>query len=80
MILFQNEKCEFHIMKKRKSIILEELKIWLKGRFTLTSEEKFWLLLVLFICWVGLTARYIHDENKSTAPLSAQKVEDLLSP
>ncbi len=37
-------------MKKKMPMIWDELKIWLSGRFTLTSEEKFWLLLVLVIC------------------------------
>ena len=50
---------------KKKPVILEEVLIWLRGRFTLTSEEKTWFLLILIICWVGLIARYIHLKNQS---------------
>ncbi|MGE4488882.1 MAG: hypothetical protein AB7E95_04965 [Kiritimatiellales bacterium] len=51
-------------MKKKRPIILEELIIWLRGRFTLTSEEKFWLLLILIICWTGLVARYFYQARQ----------------
>lgn len=45
---------------KKKSLILEELIIWLRGRFSLTHEEKVWILLVLCIAWTGLAARYFY--------------------
>jgi len=64
----------------KKPLVLEEFIIWLRGRFTLTSEEKVWLLLVLIICWVGLVARYVHLKNQKPEPLSPQEVEQLLSP
>lgn len=47
------------IMKK-KPLFLEELILWLRGRFTLTDEEKRWTLLVLIICWAGLVTRYFY--------------------
>lgn len=50
------------LMKKRP-LILEELIIWLRGRFTLTDEEKTWMLLILIICWVGLAGRYFYLKN-----------------
>jgi hypothetical protein len=34
---------------KKKPPFLEELMIWLRGRFTLTDEEKVWMLLILII-------------------------------
>ena len=62
----------------KKPLVLEEFLIWLHGRFTLTGEEKVWLLLVLIICWVGLVARYVHLKNQTPEPLSPQEVEMLL--
>ncbi len=50
---------------KKKPILLEELLIWLRGRFTLTSEEKVWLLLILIIVWTGLLGRYIYLKNQA---------------
>ncbi len=49
---------------KKKPQILEELMIWLRGRFSLTSEEKVWMLLILIICWVGLVSRYFYVEHQ----------------
>ncbi len=49
----------------KKPILLDELLIWLRGRFSLTDEEKGWMLLVLFIFWVGLIGRYFHLKNQS---------------
>jgi hypothetical protein len=51
------------LMKKRP-LVLEELIIWLRGRFTLTDEEKTWMLLILIICWVGLAGRYFYLKNQ----------------
>ena len=65
---------------KRKPVILEELIIWLRGRFTLTSEEKFWLLLILVICWIGLVSRYVYLKHQTPEPLTPKQVEKLLSP
>lgn len=45
---------------RRTPVILEEIGIWLRGRFTLTHEEKKWLLMILVICLTGLTARYFY--------------------
>ncbi|MEI7852014.1 MAG: hypothetical protein WCH86_09290 [Kiritimatiellales bacterium] len=50
---------------KKRPLILEELIIWLRGRFTLTDEEKTWTLLVLIICWVGLAGRYFYLKNQT---------------
>jgi len=49
----------------KKPVLLDELLIWLRGRFTLTSEEKFWLLLVLIVIWVGLLGRYFYLRNQT---------------
>jgi hypothetical protein len=49
---------------KKKPVILEELIIWLRGRFSLTGEEKTWLLLILIICWAGLVSRYFYIKNQ----------------
>ena len=57
---------------KKKPLILEELIIWLRGRFTLTDEEKTWMLLVLIICWVGLAGRYFYLKN--SPPTAAEIV------
>jgi len=62
----------------KKPVLLEELLIWLRGRFTLTGEEKVWLLLILMICWVGLIARYTYLKNQKPETLTPQQVEELL--
>lgn len=49
---------------KKKPLFLEELIFWLRGRFTLTGEEKVWLLLILVICWAGLVSRYFYLCNQ----------------
>jgi len=60
---------------KKKPLILEELIIWLRGRFTMTDEEKTCMLLILVICWVGLVSRYFYLKNQ--APPAAEKlIED----
>jgi|GEM_PF-1250653 len=58
---------------KKKPLILEELMIWLRGRFSLTAEEKIWMLLILIICWVGLVGRYFYLNHQT-----AQQMEALL--
>lgn len=63
---------------KKMPVILEELWIWIRGRFTLTGEEKVWLLLVLIICWVGLLGRYIHLKNQQPEILPPQDVSALM--
>jgi len=65
---------------KKKPILLEELLIWLRGRLTLTGEEKVWLLLVLIIVWTGLLGRYLYLKNQQPEPLTPQQVEELLRP
>ena len=57
---------------KKTSVIIEELFIWFRGRFTLTAEEKRWVLLILFICFTGLTARYFYLKNKPLASMPAE--------
>lgn len=64
----------------KRPVILEELILWLRGRLSLTDEEKVWLLLLLIIIWVGLLGRYAHLKNKSPEPLTPQQVEKLLNP
>jgi len=62
----------------KRSVILEELYLWLKGRFSMTNEEKVWLLLLFIIIWVGLIGRYAYLKNQSSETLSPQQVEELL--
>jgi len=45
---------------KKPPLFVEELMIWLRGRFSLTQEEKIWMLLILIICWIGLMVRYLY--------------------
>jgi hypothetical protein len=49
---------------KKRPLFLEELFIWLRGRFSLTDEEKVWMLLILIICWAGLVGRYVYLRNQ----------------
>jgi hypothetical protein len=65
-------------MKKLPPMI-EELVIWIRGRFSLTDEEKLWLLLFLVIVWTGLLGRYFYLQSQSAEPLSAQQVQKLLT-
>lgn len=58
---------------KKRSLILEELIIWLRGRFTLTDEEKTWLLMILVICWAGLAVRYFYLKDQT-----AQQTAEIL--
>lgn len=58
--------------------MIEELVIWMRGRFSLTNEEKLWLLLFLVILWAGLLGRYFHLKNQTAEPLSDQQVQELL--
>ena len=56
---------------KKRPLFIEELMIWLRGRFTLTNEEKVWLLLILMICWAGLVSRYFYLQHQSpSAPIT----------
>jgi hypothetical protein len=57
---------------KKKSLILEELLIWFRGRFTLNHEEKYWLLLLLAIFWVGLIGRTIYLKHPASEPIPAE--------
>lgn len=61
---------------KKTSRIAEELIIWLRGRFSLTGEEKIWLLLILVICWVGLVSRYFYLRNQPPP----QPIEEVYTP
>jgi nitrate reductase gamma subunit len=61
---------------KKKPLILEELMIWLRGRFSLTSEEKVWMLLILVICWVGLVSRYFYVEHQSSQQMKELTIND----
>ena len=65
---------------KKRSVILEELWIWIRGRFSLTGEEKLWLLVFLVICWTGLLGRYFYLQNQQPELLTSQQVEQLLAP
>lgn len=61
---------------KKKPLFAEELMIWLRGRFSLTGEEKTWLLLVLVICWAGLVSRYFYVKNQPPP----ERIEKIGSP
>jgi len=65
---------------KKLPLILDELFIWIRGRFTLTNEEKLWLLIFLVILWTGLLGRYAYLKSQQPELLSSQQVEKLLSP
>jgi hypothetical protein len=54
---------------KKTPLILEELLIWLRGRFSLTDEEKVWILLVLILCWIGLAGRYFYLTKSLPQPI-----------
>lgn len=60
--------------------IFKELFIWIRGRFTLTGEEKVWLLIILIIFWTGLLGRYFYHKNQTAETLTPQQMEQLLSP
>ena len=62
----------------KKPLILEELLIWLRGRFSLNGEEKLWLLMILIIVWAGLVGRTIHIKNSTPEMLSPQEVSELM--
>jgi hypothetical protein len=61
---------------KKKPLFVEELMIWLRGRFTLTEEEKTWMLLILVICWAGLVSRYFYLKHQPPP----QPIEEIRSP
>jgi hypothetical protein len=63
---------------KKKPVILEELIIWFRGRFSLTAEEKFWLLLILLICWAGLVGKYFYLKNQNPEPLTSKEAAGLM--
>jgi hypothetical protein len=63
---------------KKLRLIMDELVIWTRGRFSLTGEEKFWLLVVLIIVLTGLLGRYAYLQNQPADPLTPQQVETFL--
>lgn len=69
-------------MKNKKTPrIFSELVIWARGRLSMTSEEKVWLLILLFIIWTGITARYVYlNAQPAPQPLTQEQVKQLLTP
>ena len=65
---------------KKKSLSLEELTIWLRGRFSLTGEEKTWMLLILVICWAGLVGRYFYIKHQPPPAATTLQSEEVLRP
>lgn len=65
---------------KKMTAPFEELFIWVRGRFTLTGEEKVWLLIILIILWAGLLGRYFYLKGQTAETLTSQQMEQLLSP
>ncbi len=63
---------------KKSPLILEELMIWLRGRFTLTEEEKTWILLLLITCWIGLVGRYVYLKHQKPEPIGSTPVSAVL--
>jgi hypothetical protein len=61
----------------KRPILFDELFLWLRGRFSMTREEKGWMLLILVIAWVGLIGRYTYLKNQSAEVLPPQEVEEL---
>ena len=62
------------------SPLLEELFLWLRGRLSMTREEKKWSLLVLVIIWIGLLGRYAYLKNQEITDLTPAQVEELMLP
>ncbi len=65
---------------KKRPLILEELLIWLQGRFSLTGEEKNWMLLILIICWAGLAGRYFFLKNQMSELAIPTQQKEVLRP
>ena len=65
---------------KKRSRILDELLIWLNGRFTLTNEEKTWILMILVTCWVGLAGRYFFLKNQRPEAVTPTQQKEVLRP
>jgi len=63
---------------KKRLLIIDELIIWLRGRFTLTDEEKTWTLMILVICWVGLAGRYFYLKNQKPEPAPPETAETMM--
>lgn len=56
---------------------MNALQNWARGRFSMTPEEKFWLLVVLIIAWTGLLGRYVYLKNQSADLLTREQMEQL---
>jgi hypothetical protein len=65
---------------KKRPVLIDELIIWLRGRFSLTDEEKLWLLVLLVICWAGLLGRTLSTRSQSSEPLSATEIKQRVTP
>lgn len=65
---------------KKKPLLIEEAIIWLRGRFTLTDEEKVWVLFILIICWAGLVSRYIYFRNQPVEQFSIEQIQNTVRP
>ncbi len=76
----RNESDRLIPVKRKNSILIEEIIIWFRSRFTLTGEEKNWILLILLILWVGLVARYFHQKDRRPHAPPPAREEKLLPP
>lgn len=61
-------------MKKKTPVLVRELRIWIRGRFTLTGEEKRWLLLILLLCWVGLLGRHLYLKTQKPHVIDIEEI------
>jgi hypothetical protein len=59
--------------------VLNELLIWARGRLALTAEEKVWLLVVLVLVWLGLTARALYKESQPNTPIEIEAPQEATS-
>lgn len=63
----------------KKPAIFTELLIWARGRLAMTPEEKGWLLLVLILVWIGLTARALHRNAQPEMPVEIEAPQEATS-
>ncbi len=60
--------------------LFNELTLWVRGRFSITNEEKGWILLILLIVFVGLIGRHAYLKKQTSHPLTPPQLQDLLQP
>lgn len=51
--------------------MVDELWVWLRGRFSLTGEEAFAVFVVLLILWTGLLGRYFYRRGQTASQVAS---------